>query len=487
MNRSVPSPAEGSAAGVNPYQAPIPPDGPLSSDEATCAAVRHAEFDLLPSLYRDRSFWGMTTTQLLGAFNDSVFKQIVLLLCATVIVVPASSASLDKQYVALALFSVPFVLFSGIAGYWSDRVTKKWIIVGAKVGEIVVMLLAAVAFATMAPRVPHGNIFLTAGMPWFVLAVLFLMGTQSAIFGPAKYGVLPELFRGRDLPRCNGIVQMTTFLALILGTYVGGWLLDFFGPDLWKAGIVCVIIAAVGTATSTMIRRTPIAQRGAPFHISALAVAPDTWEMLRSDRALRNALWVYSAFWFVASIFPMAVNTLGLETYRLDYKATSFLLATVSVGIASGFVLAGKLSKDRVRFGLVRIGTCGLIVASLLLSLPRSLTPVLTDAGTREWPHLLGLYGSYVALAAVGFFAGFFALPVQVFLQSRPPDNLKGRMIGTMNLVNWIGIIFAAVAFYPLCMSLLQAFGLPNFAAFGVTAVVLVPVALFYHPRDANL
>lgn len=459
----------------------------MALDTPADAAARHAELERLPPMYGDRSFWGMTITQLLGAFNDSVFKQIVLLLCATVIVTPASSASLDKQFVALALFSVPFVLFSGIAGYWSDRVTKKWIIVGAKVGEIAVMLTAVAAFAAMAPRVPQGKIFLTAGMPWFVLAVLFLMGTQSAIFGPAKYGVLPELFRGRDLPRCNGIVQMTTFLSLILGTYVGGWLLDFFGPDLWKAGIVCVAIALVGTATSMMIRRTPIAQRGAPFHFSALAVAPDTWKMLRNDRALRNALWVYSAFWFVASIFPMAVNTLGLKTYRLDYKATSFLLATVSIGIASGFVLAGKLSKDRVSFGLVRIGTWGLIVASLLLSLPRSLAPVLTDQGTREWPHLLGLYGSYVALAAVGFFAGFFALPVQVFLQSRPPDNLKGRMIGTMNLVNWIGIIFAAVAFYPLCLSLLEALGLPNFGAFGMTALVLLPVAIFYHPRDTNL
>ena len=471
------------------------PDGTGQKPFAAPATIDDAELgrsdserakDRLPPLYRDRSFWAMTTTQLLGAFNDCVFKQIVLLLCATVLASASSSAE-NKQFVALALFSVPFVLFSGIAGYWSDRVTKKWIIVGCKVGEIVVMLLAVAAFSTLAPRVPQGKIFLTSGMPWFVLIVLFLMGTQSAIFGPAKYGVLPELFRGADLPRSNGIVQMTTFLALILGTFVGGWLLDIFGTDIWKAGIVCVVIAAIGTATALMIRRTPIAQPGAPFHISAVAVAPETWKMLRADRELRNALWVYSAFWFVASVFPMAVNTLGLETYHLDYKATSLLLATVSIGIAIGFLLAGKLSRDRVRFGLVRFGTCGLIVTSVLMSLPGSLTASTAPNGTQVWPHLLGLYGSYLALVAVGFFAGVFALPVQVFLQSRPPDILKGRMIGTMNLVNWIGIILAAVAFYPLCLMLLRKLGLPNFVAFGTTALMLLPVAIFYHPPDAEL
>jgi acyl-[acyl-carrier-protein]-phospholipid O-acyltransferase/long-chain-fatty-acid--[acyl-carrier-protein] ligase len=463
--------------GINSYESPKP---------ASQVTAARTDFDLLPTLYNDRSFWGMTITQFLGAFNDTVFKQIVFLLCATVLIAPAVT-DVDKQFVAQAMFAIPFVLFSGIAGYWSDRVTKKWIIVSAKVGEIVVMLLAVVAFATMAPRIPKGEIYWTDDMPWFVLAVLLFMGLQSTIFGPSKYGVLPEMFRGADLPRCNGVVQMTTFIALIVGIWVGGALMDLFGEDLWKAGVFCVVIAIVGTATSMTVRRTPVAQPDAPFHLSALAVAPETWRMLRSDRDLRNALLVYSAFWFVAAIFPMAVNTLGISTFKLGYEETSLLFSSVALGIAAGFVVAGKISKDRVRFGLVRIGTWGLIVSSLVMSLPRSFSPVIAENGSPVWTHLLGHVGSFVALPFVGFFAGFFALPVQVFLQSRPPESLKGRMIGTMNLVNWVGIILAAVVFYPRCLSMLAASGLPNFAVFGATALVLLPVALFYHPRDAEL
>ncbi len=456
------------------------------ADETSRPPVADVDFDSLPRLMRDRSFHAVVVTQLLGAFNDSVFKQIVLLLCVTVVVSPGSKP-LDQQFVALALFSIPFVLFSGIAGYWSDRITKKWIIVGAKVGEILVMLSAVVAFATMAARIRQDDKLLTVGMPWFVLIVLLLMGTQSAIFGPAKYGVLPEMFRAADLPKCNGIVQMTTFLSLILGTFVGGALLDIFDTNLWKAGVVCVAIAMAGTISSLLVRRTPAAQPQARFHVSAVAVAPDTWATLRKDRELRTALWVYSAFWFVAAIFPMAVNALGKNTFGLNNTKTSLLPATVSIGIAIGFVLAGKLSSGRVRFGLVRIGTYGLIAVLLLMSLPRSLTPEIAADGSRVWPHLLGYYGSYFALIAMGLFAGFFALPVQVFLQSRPPNKLKGRMIGTMNLVNWVGIILASVVFYPLCLSIFRQLRLPSFYIFGATALVLIPVAIFYRPQDVDL
>lgn len=440
----------------------------------------------LPSLYRDRAFWGITSTQFLGAFNDSVFKQIVLLLCVVVIVTSTGDVG-DQQFLAQAIFAVAFIFFSGIAGYWSDRVGKKSLIVGCKLAEVLVMVAALTAFATMnAPAAGSVEVtvagesveapFQTKGTPWLLLFVLFLMGTQSAIFGPAKYGILPEMVRGTDLPRMNGIIQMTTFLAIILGTWAGGILLDQFHESLWKAGFICVGIAVAGSFTSLLIRRTPVAEPEAAFHWSNVAISPDARALLRKDGELRNALWVYAFFWFVAAVFPLMVNWLGRSQFALDNSDTSSLLATVSLGIAAGFVLAGKLSAGCVNFRLVRIGAAGLCVCLVLLALPDG----------KSLGHLLGLGGSRVVLILAGFFAGLFALPVQVFLQSRPPQEIKGRVIGAMNLLNWIAIVLAAGFFY-LADLLLKNLELPKFLIFGLTGLLLLPIAFFYRSDKVNL
>lgn len=433
--------------------------------------------DQLPSLYGDRAFYGMTVTQFLGALNDSIFKQIVLLLCTVVMLSPAPGTKpADVQMLAQGIFAIAFVLLSGVAGYWADITSKRAIIVWSKVAEIVVMLGAVLAFGMMPAQVPveGTQTYAVVGIPWAVLIVLFFMGAQSAVFGPAKYGILPELVRGQDLPRFNGMIQMTTFLALIFGTYIGGWLLREYRFSLWLPAVVCVGIAVVGTATSLLVRRTPIAQPGAPFKVSSLAIAPETWQVLKNDRGLQGALLVYSIFWFVAAVIPLAVNTLGLLTFKLDESQTSFMLTIVSVGIAAGFVLAGKLSAGIVRFGLVRLGTWGLIVCLISLSL------------SIRGEHLLGYYGSQVALTISGFFAGLFALPVQVYLQAKPPENVKGRMIGTMNLINWIAIIGSAV-FYLVAQIILNALELPSYWMFGATALMLLPIALLYRPADYTL
>jgi acyl-[acyl-carrier-protein]-phospholipid O-acyltransferase/long-chain-fatty-acid--[acyl-carrier-protein] ligase len=144
-------------------------------------------------LTRDRSFFGITATQFLGAFNDNFYKQLMLLLA-----IPVVPGTLDQQQVATIVFALPFVLFSGIAGHLSDKYSKNRVIVLAKAAEIGIM----------------------------GLGLMFLMGIHSAFFGPSKYGILPELFRNKDLPRANGIVLMTTFLAIIFGTVSAGFLGD---------------------------------------------------------------------------------------------------------------------------------------------------------------------------------------------------------------------------------------------------------------------
>jgi acyl-[acyl-carrier-protein]-phospholipid O-acyltransferase/long-chain-fatty-acid--[acyl-carrier-protein] ligase len=553
------------------YRDPSPPDDPQPRSQPT------VDFESLPTLYRDRAFWGMTITQFLGAFNDSVFKQLVLFLTVQVVALSAGVYQLkDWQWVAQAVFAGSFVLFSGVAGLWADRLSKRTIVVSMKVVEIGVMLAGVAAFALMAQRLtidvafsdqeavltfqgeakallddpqglgkfqvagddgrlhevepqllgavvtlrhpqgralktiawggvtrerasqgPQPGFRLTREMPWLVIVVLFFMGAHSAVFGPAKYGILPEMVRARDLPRFNGMIQMTTFLALIFGFVLAGYLMDHFADALWASGLVCMLIAVVGTSTSFLVRRTPVAQPDAKFSWRGFWIAPDTQELLANDPPLRAGLLVYSLFWFVAAAVPLSITALGQRVLSLTATQTGLLLACISIGIAAGCVLAGRLSRDRVNFGLVRCGTWGMLVCMVLLSLPGVSAETLAAVGIpAQWiawlpgvneQHLLGYRGSQIVLAVAGLFAGLLAVPLQVYLQAKPPEALKGRMIGTMNLINWIGIILST-GFYAACESAFKALNLPTFFTFGATGLlILLPIAVVYRPPDEPL
>lgn len=426
-----------------------------------------------PSLYRDVAFWGMTATQFLGAFNDNLFKQLILLL-AVPIGLAAAGGEKDQQGLATAIFSLPFILFSGYAGFLSDRFSKRRIIVLAKAAEIGIMLLGVSAFLAY-PRTGYTGL----------LCVLFLMGTHSAFFGPGKYGILPEMLRRQDLPRANGFMLMTTFFAIIFGTafagLLGAALVDRDRPLAASAsGLAlgcgaCVLIAVVGTITSLLIRRVPPANPSLRFCWSALTIAPETRQVLINDRPLGLAILASCMFWLVSGIAIQAVNSLGLVQLGKDEFQTSLLTAVIAVGIAVGAVAAGKLCAGRPNPKVVTFGLWGLIVFMVLLAiwLP----------GGR---HLLGYGGSMPALVLLGASAGLFAIPVQVFIQSRPPDDQKGRMIAVMNQANFIAILLSGVL-YDLFGRVVDALGWPRSPIFAMMAVLLLPVALFYKlPAEAK-
>jgi len=524
-----------------------------SADNHCAAAGDESPFDResRPTLYGDRSFWGMVITQFLGAFNDNLFKQLLLLLSIVVIQVtlqqegrlrgrvedekgrriagaqvtllqegkcvaetsadaqgefafPASEGELyrlqssrgdtairawtsakappeavgrvtvvsgerqrDLQWIAMFVFALPFLLFSGFAGYLSDRHSKRTVVVWSKVAEIAVMLLGMLAFAL------RGVVGLSGAM-----VVLFLMGTQSAFFGPGKYGILPEMLRGRDLPRANGFILMTTFAAIILGQVVGGTFSESLAGRLWMISGVCVVVAVVGTLTSLLIRRVPPAKPQLKLEPSAITVPRDMRRLLWQDRTLLMALGASSMFWLVAGVTNSAVNSVGKIQLQQDDRWTSYLLACVAIGIALGAVVAGLVSRGKANFKVVRIGVWGMLACLFLLSVPGL-------PGT-ENPHLLGYTGSLPVLVLLGVFTGMFAIPIQVFLQARPPDGQKGRMIAVMNQANFAAILLAAPV-YLVFDQIVVFLEWPRSPIFAFTALLMLPMALFYRPKNEEL
>jgi len=393
------------------------------------------------SLATSGVFWGLLSTQFLGAFNDNYFKQMVLLKCTEL----ASSNSADLQPLAMAAFALPFVLLSGLGGLISDRFSKRTVIILCKVLEIAVMA-AALQVLLLGDISPAGQLKL-------LILVLAFMGAQSAIFGPSKYGILPELFSNGKLLPVNGAIQMTTFLAIIFGMAGAGIALDNLDNSLWFCSLIAVGIAILGTITALLVRPTPVAEPELKLKPGNLFLPKDILLLFKNDRRLLKAILVMMLFWFIGGVAQPAVNNLGDNVLHLNKTRTSLMAASIGVGIAIGCVVAGfanKSGNDGARW-TTRGGW--MIVASLLLI-------TVLGSGVLGRPaessgEVQGVLYSLIAadfmewslrfsMLFLGLSAGVFVIPVQVFIQQAPPAELKGRLIGAMNFITWIGILLSA-------------------------------------------
>lgn len=441
------------------------------------------------SLLSSSVFHGLLMTQFLGAFNDNYFKQMVLLKCAELgganrPGAPAASGS-DLQPLAMAVFALPFVLLSGFGGFLSDRFSRRSVIVLCKVGEIVVML-CALQVLLMGNLSDRSQVLLLIG-------VLGLMASQSAIFGPSKYGILPELFPGKRLLQANGAIQMTTFLSIIFGMAVAGIALDLLDDSLWMCSVLAVGLAVTGTLTSLLIPFTSAASPDLKFRPENLFVPRDARTLLRSNRPLRQAILATVTFWFIGGVAHPAVNTLGENVLSLSRTGTSLMAAAIGVGIALGCVVSGFLNRGETdgaqwvrRGGWMIVGSLVLIsvLASGVLGRPtvdpavRGILKSLTQADFMEWCLRM-------SMMLLGFSAGIFVVPIQVFIQETPPESEKGRMIGVQNFLTWIGILLSALflAIMNVVIGLLSADGIGygnRYFVFVALAVVMMPVAVFY-------
>ncbi len=361
-------------------------------------------------------------TQLQGVFGDNVLKNLVTFL---VLGMGLSDQTRDRLVLFVgALFSLPFIFFSMTGGFLADRFSKRAVTVWIKVMEIVTMLLALTGLAM-------GSLPLQ-------LAAIFLLSTQGALFGPSKYGLLPELLPQKQLSWGNGVLELTTFLAIILGTVTGASFARIFAGRLAWAGGILVALAVFGYFTSLGIPRVPPANPTKKFRANLLGDLLDQVHLIRADRVLFLALLGNTYFWFLGALLQTNVVFYGSDVLHVSETRGGYLMAAVALGIGLGSLAAGYLSGNKIETGLIPLGALGVTGFAAALS---------GDPFPFAWTGVL--------LALLGFFAGFFIVPINAMLQHRPPEDRKGGVLAAANLLSFVGIFFA-FAFYWVMQSILH-------------------------------
>ena len=350
-------------------------------------------------------------TQFLGAFNDNIFKMVVSFL--------AMDAMGEVEGVSLvgAVFILPFLLFSGYAGHLADRFGKRSVLVWMKWLEVVAMALAVPALLT--------------GHLGLLLGVLFLMATQSTFFSPAKYGILPELLPEHELSRANGLLEMSTFVAIVVGTSIGGLVYTAWHDTPEYIAMVLVAIAAVGVWTCL---RIPTVLAAAPHQVLQLAPWGEITTGLRrllSDRTLWMTAVGASFFWFLGALLQLAMLPYATATLGVNEAAATQLYTALAIGIGAGSLVAGRLSGGHIELGLVPLGSLGMGLFSLALA---------ASSPSYWW--------SAASLALLGFSGGFFAVPLNALLQHRPAPHERGRILATANVMQTVGILLASAVLW---------------------------------------
>ncbi|MDD5070421.1 MAG: acyl-[ACP]--phospholipid O-acyltransferase [Candidatus Omnitrophica bacterium] len=356
----------------------------------------------------NKSFKFLLVTQFLGAFNDNAFKIIISLMGIQLIFNVDSRAGFVSM--VGALFVIPFILFSPVAGYLADKFSKRDVIVSMKIFELMIMVLGLIALI-------KANLI-------FLCAVLFLMSAQSAFFSPAKYGLLPEILPNKNLSRGNGYLQMFTFIAIILGSAFGGRIKEVVGAQVWRCSLILILLSVLGLLASFFIEKSTAQRPEAVFQANGFKRSFSILKQIKKDKALFLTLLGIAYFWFLGAVFQMNILLYAKNYLSITDSQTGILLAVVALGIGVGSVLAGRFSEGKIEFGLVPLGSIGLSIFSLVL-------------GT--------IVSSYLSACLVLFFlglsSGFYTIPLNAFFQRESPEKERGEFLATLNIITSLAIL----------------------------------------------
>ncbi len=395
------------------------------------------------------SFLALLATQFFTAFNDNLFRWLV---------VPIGQNFLgDSKALALGavLFTLPYLIFAPTAGFLADRFTKRKVIIACKFAEILVMLLGVAA-------IWYSNIYL-------LMFLVFCMGTQSALFSPAKIGAIPELLSVRALSEGNGLMAMVTIAACALGTFAGLKIYDLNYDagtliSLWPIAVALLGIAAVGFLVSLLVYTNPAADPNRKWTINPIEEFRPSLRRLFCDPPLARTAIGIAFFYFLAILYQVNIDAFGEHTLLLTKGDIAWLMPMLVLGIGVGSVAAGWMSGGVIQLGMVPIGAMGIAFSTIYLGIiGRGVDPTTAAAmfnTTAVWLFLLGALGS------------FFYIPLESFLQHRSPNEVRGSILSATNALTNGFMLLAMALFY----GLREGAGLEPTWVFIIAGLLTLPV-----------
>jgi 1-acyl-sn-glycerol-3-phosphate acyltransferase len=413
-------------------------------------------------LLRERRFAPFFWTQFLGAANDNLFKFSFTLLASYHAAEWGGANASTVGFVIAALFIAPYLLFSATSGQLADKFDKARVMRFVKTLEIGIMAVAAAGFLT------HAAALLYLGV--------FLMGLHSTLFGPVKYAYLPQHLRDDELTGGNGMVEMGTFVAILLGTVAGGILAKVSAHGAAPAAAACLAVAVLGRGVAQLIPASPPSDPGLRINWNPFT---ETWRNLRlaaQHRAVFNSLLGISWLWFFGSILLTSFAPYGREVLGGDENVVTLLLTTFSLGIGLGSLACERLSGRKVEIGLVPFGSIGMTVFAIDLWLASRGLAGGRDIPVSEFVRHPAHWRVLADLFFLALFGGFYSVPLYALIQSRAEPSHRARIIAANNILNALFMIVASL----MAMALLEA-GLSIPELFLVVGIMNAAVAAYVY------
>ena len=383
------------------------------------------------ALLKQRRFAPFFWTQFLGAGNDNLFKfafTVMVTYQLQVSWLPPAMAGLAIG----ALFILPFLLFSATSGQLTDKYDKTQVIRFVKSLEIAVMLLAGVGFMLHNPVI--------------LLACVFLMGLHSTLFGPVKFAYLPQHLSERELTGGNGMVEMGTFVAILLGNVAGGVLIAL--PDIGATlvAIACVSLAVIGRLTAQAVPASPATDPGLRINWNPISETINNLKLAHGNLVVFRSLLGISWMWFLGAVFMSNFPVFAKDVLHGNEAVASLLLVVFSIGIGVGSLLCEVLSKRHVEIGLVPAGAIGISIFAIdLYFATRGLPPVASQSLGSFLGH--GAHWRVIAdLALLSLCAGLYSVPMYALIQLRSQPTHRARIIAANNILNALFMIVSSVA-----------------------------------------
>ena len=385
----------------------------------------HSQYELL----KQRRFLPFFLTQFLGAFNDNVFKNALIILLAFHAGSMSGLSAATLSNLAQALFILPFFLFSATAGQLADKLEKSFVIRMVKIAEIAIMMLGAA-----------GLYFRDLTL---LLTALFLMGLHSTVFGPVKYAILPQHLREEEIVGGNGLVEMGTFLAILLGTLLGGFLIA--GGSSGPVSATVLALAVLGYLTSRWVPHSPSAAPELAINWNPFS---ETWRILafvKQDRTVFLSVLGISWFWFLGAIYLTQFPVYAKEVLSGNEEVVTVLLALFSVGVGAGSLLCERLSGRRIEIGLVPFGSIGLTLFGMDFFFASTGLPAHAAYGAAAFLREPAHWRILADLALIGVFGGFYIVPLYALVQTRSEASHRSRVIAGNNVINALFVVAAAL------------------------------------------